>query len=143
MLEACGPHDAGARGPRPYGRSRMLAGAIEDNVAVLKDLQQAGTATHAITNFSAEKFPIACRMFPFLTTFDATIVSGAVRMIKPDPAIFQLLLDKRDIEPSRAVLIDDSAANIGAARDLGLNTVHFIDGVDLRRSLQGLGVRGV
>lgn len=121
-----------------------LDGAIDENVAVLADLRRAGTTVHAITNFSAEKFPIACRLFPFLTTFDATIVSGAVKLIKPDPAIFRLLLDQRDIDPARAVFIDNSAPNIATARGLGLNTVHFIEGeIDLRADLRRLGVVGL
>jgi 2-haloacid dehalogenase len=120
-----------------------LDGAIDDNVAVLRDLQRAGTPTHAITNFSAEKFPIACRLFPFLTTFDETVVSGAVRMVKPDPRIYRLLLDKCGLEPSRAVFIDDSAANIATARALGLNAIRFVEGVNLRLSLREMGVAGL
>ena len=124
--------------------TECLDGAVEENVAVLKDLQRAGTTVHAITNFSVEKFPVACRLFPFLTTFDETIVSGAVKLIKPEPAIFRLLLDKRGIDPGRAVFIDDSAPNIATAKGLGLNTVHFTEGqIDLRRELQGMGVAGL
>jgi 2-haloacid dehalogenase len=120
-----------------------LDGAIEENVAVLADLKKAGTAVHAITNFSAEKFPVACQMFPFLTTFDETIVSGAVKMIKPDPAIYRLLLDRRKIDPASAVFIDDSAANIATAQSLGLHAIHFTGTQNVRSSLQALGVPGV
>jgi 2-haloacid dehalogenase len=120
-----------------------LDGAIEENVAVLADLKKAGTSVYAITNFSAEKFPIACRMFPFLTTFDDAIVSGEVKLIKPDPAIYRLLLDRHSLDPSRAVFIDDSAANIATAASLGLRTVHFAGDANVRQSLQTLGVPGV
>lgn len=121
-----------------------LDGVIDANVAVLRDLKQAGTPTCAITNFSAEKFEIACRLFPFLTTFDETVVSGAVKLIKPEPEIFRLLLDRRRLDPARTVFIDDSAANIATAKALGLATVHFTEGeVDLRHALQRLGVPGL
>lgn len=125
--------------------TECLDGAIEANVAVLRDLQQAGVTTHAISNFSVEKFPVACRLFPFLTTFDETIVSGAVKLVKPDPAIFRLLLDKRRIDPARAVFIDDTAVNIAIARSLSLETVHYVEsaGVDLRERLRALGVAGL
>ena len=122
-----------------------LAGPIEANVAVLRDLKAAGVPTHAITNFSEEKFDVACRLFPFLTTFDETIVSGAVKLVKPDAAIFRVLFDRRGIDPARTVFIDDSAANIATAKALGLNTVHFVEatGIDLRRELVAMGVAGI
>ncbi len=137
----------------PHHREALLAfdsrwadcldGAIAENVAVLAGLQKAGTTVHAITNFSAEKFPVACRMFPFLMTFEETIVSGAVKLVKPDPAIYRMLIERRKIDPARAVFIDDSAANIATARSLGLNAIHFAGDADVRRSLQALGVAGV
>jgi 2-haloacid dehalogenase len=137
------PHHAAALLAFDARWSDCLDGAIEENVAVLRDLKAAGTTVHAITNFSAEKFPIAARMFPFLTTFEETIVSGALQMIKPDPAIYKVLLDRRNITPANAVFIDDSAANIATAKTLGLHAIHFVDGVDLRQSLRNLGVRGL
>ena len=137
------PHHADALLAFDARWTECLDGAVASNVAVLADLQRAGTTVHAITNFSAEKFPIACRIFPFLTTFDETVVSGAVKLIKPDPAIYRVLLDRRDIDPARAVFIDDSAANIATAQSLGLHTVHFVGDVDVRRSLLSLGVPGL
>jgi 2-haloacid dehalogenase len=142
-LAARFPHHAAALNAFDPRWTDCLDGAIEENVAVLEDLQRAGVPTHAITNFSTEKFPVACRMFPFLTTFDETIVSGAVQLIKPDPAIYRLLLERRNIDPVRAVFIDDSAANIATARSLGLHGIHCTSDTDVRVSLQALGVRGV
>jgi 2-haloacid dehalogenase len=142
-LAARFPHRAVALNAFDPRWADCLDGAIEENVAVLDDLQRAGVATYAITNFSAEKFPIAARLFPFLTTFDETIVSGAVRLIKPDPAIYRLLLERRNIDPSRAVFIDDSAANIATAKSLGLHGIHCVAGTDVRAGLQALGVKGV
>jgi 2-haloacid dehalogenase len=123
--------------------TECLDGAIEPNVKVLQDLQRAGVATHAITNFSAEKFPIACRLFPFLMTFEETIVSGTVGLLKPDPAIYRLLLDKCSIEPSRAVFLDDSAPNVDAAKALGLHAIHVTPRCDVRSELRALGLPGL
>lgn len=124
--------------------AECLDGAIEANVKVLRDLQAAGVPVHAITNFSAEKFPIACEIFPFLRSFDDIVVSGAVGLIKPDPAIYRVLFERQAINPRRAVFIDDSAANIATAGRLGLHTVHFRDeNVDLRVALRQLGLVGV
>ncbi len=124
--------------------TECLDGAIEANVAVLQDLKAAGVTVHAITNFSAEKFPIACKIFPYLTSFDDVVVSGAVKLIKPDPAIYHVLLERQSIDPRRAVFIDDSAANIATAANLGIHTVHFDDEkVDLRAALRALELPGV
>ena len=142
-LSARFPHHARALHAFDTRWTNCLGGAIDGTVAVLRDLQRAGVTTHAITNFSAEKFPVACRLFPFLLTFEETIVSGSVKLLKPDPAIFKLLLDRRNIAPASAVFIDDSAANIVTARALGLHAVHVTAGTDVRASLQALGVRGV
>jgi 2-haloacid dehalogenase len=142
-LAARFPHHAEAILAFDRRWDECLDGAVEANVAVLRDLQRAGTPTHAISNFSVEKFAVACRLFPFLESFDETVVSGAVKLVKPEPAIFQLLLDKRDLDPARCVFIDDSAANIATARNLGLNVVQFIEGeVELRHELQAMGVAG-
>jgi len=60
--------------------------------------------------------------------------------VKPDPEIFRVLLDRRRLDPARCLFIDDMAANIEAARALGLVTHHFADPAALRREMQGLGL---
>jgi 2-haloacid dehalogenase len=99
-----------------------LDDAIEHSVATLSRLQAARVPCYAITNFSRVKFDVARKMFPFLETFDDIVVSADVRMVKPDPAIFRLLIDRQRFDPSRAFFIDDSAKNIATAQRLGLRT---------------------
>jgi 2-haloacid dehalogenase len=121
--------------------SDMLDGAIAANVDVLHDLQRARIPVYAISNFSREKFEIARSLFPFLDTFDDLVLSGDVGTVKPNPAIFELLIRRRQLDPRRAIYIDDSAPNIATAADLGFATVHFIQGhTDLRAELIRLGV---
>ena len=117
-----------------------LDGTFEDSVALLESLRKAGVPNYAITNFSREKFEIALDRFPFLDRFDDTVVSADVRLVKPDPRIFHILLDRQELDPARTLFIDDSAANIATARELGLVTHHFIEPAALRRHFAALGL---
>ena len=117
----------------------MMAGDIPGTVAVLESIKAAGQhQLLALTNFSHETFPIAQRRFPFLDHFEEILVSGEVGLKKPDPAIFQMLMDRHPFAPEQAVFIDDVAHNVEAASALGLNTVHFRNADQLREELTAL-----
>lgn len=119
----------------------MLDGAIDANVSVLGELRQQGTPVHAISNFNQHKFEVARGIFPFLDHFDYRVVSGHIGLVKPDRDIFEYWQENSGMDARRAVFIDDSAANIDAARQLGFHTVHFVDGVtDFRAELVQFGV---
>jgi 2-haloacid dehalogenase len=118
-----------------------LNGAVDANVALLRECRAAGVPVHAITNFNQHKFRYAQQLFPFLTEFDEIVVSGDERLIKPDPAIFHVLLQRRGLDARDCLFIDDSAANIATAQDLGFKTVHFIEGrTDARTAFRGFGL---
>ena len=116
-----------------------VVGEIPETVAMLHELRAARVPNYAITNFSREKFNIALEMFPVLKGFDDIVVSADVRMVKPDPAIFRVLLDRRKLNPARSLFIDDNADNIAAANSLGLITHHFSEPGALRRDLVSRG----
>ena len=118
----------------------MLAGPIEGTVAILADLKEAGHELHALTNWSAEKFPIARERYAFLTWFETVLVSGEHGLIKPDARIFELLLERIGREASACIYIDDSAKNIAAAEALGFEAIHFQGPEELRGELTGLGL---
>ncbi|MFZ4805953.1 MAG: HAD family hydrolase [Hyphomicrobiaceae bacterium] len=118
----------------------MVSGEITANVAVLDRLRRHGVPDYAITNYSREKWADSLPRFPFLETFKGTIVSGHERVVKPDPAIYRLLLDRYGLAAADCVFIDDSAANIAAAHTLGFATVHFGPAVDLAAELGKLGL---
>lgn len=117
-----------------------VAGTFEQNVALLENLRTAGVPNYCITNFSSPKFILAQELFPFLTGFDGTIVSGDERLLKPDPAIYRLLLDRYGLEAADCVFIDDSHANVEAARGVGMHAIHYPDEqVDLAAELRRYG----
>ena len=113
----------------------MLGGDIPGTVELLAELRAAGTPLYALTNWSAETFGIARERFEFLEWFDGVLVSGEERMIKPDPAFFRLLLERFGLAPEATFYVDDSEANVAAARGLGIDAVRFTDPGRLRRAL--------
>jgi 2-haloacid dehalogenase len=120
----------------------MLAGDIPGTVELLAELRAAGTPLYALTNWSAETFVIARQRFEFLSWFDGVVVSGEERMIKPDPAFFRLLLERFGLAPEATFYVDDSQANVAAARRLGLDAVRFTGPGQLRRELAARRVLG-
>ena len=108
------------------GWPKTVPGPIEGTVDILSQLKAKNIPLYAITNFSHEKWPIACEMFPYLgNSFIDTIVSGEHKMIKPDPAIYQLLLERNQLKPEDCIFIDDTLENVEAAIALGIDGLLF------------------
>jgi 2-haloacid dehalogenase len=118
----------------------MVPGDFPDTVAVLAQLRAAGVPLYALTNWSAETFALTRPRFEFLDWFDGLLVSGEERITKPDPAIFQLLLDRFGLDPETTVSVDDSPANVAAARRLGIDAIRFTGPDQLRRELAARGL---
>jgi 2-haloacid dehalogenase len=122
-----------------YGRfDEMMAGPISGTVEMLTELHARGTPLYLLSNFSAETYPLACQRFHFLRLFQGIIVSGEVKAIKPDPRIYEILIDRHRLDPHRAVFIDDVPENVDAARRFGIYGVQFVDPAALRAELAGL-----
>ncbi len=121
----------------------MLNGTIEGTVQQLYALSRSKKYRMlALTNWSAETLPVAYRRYPLFSCFESIVVSGDVRLAKPDAAIFEHLVQHYHVNPTQAVFIDDSAANIQTAHSLGFHTVHFQNPIQLDEALHALGVRG-
>lgn len=123
-----------------YGRFQtMIPRAIDGTVAVLQTLKAAGFPVHGLTNFGAETFPPTRRRFAFLNSFDTVVVSGEEGVIKPDPRIYEILIERAGLEPSRTAFVDDSPRNIEAARALGFHAHEFRGADPFRSWLSALG----
>jgi 2-haloacid dehalogenase len=118
----------------------MLGGPIDGPVAILERLKEDGVRLFALSNWSAETFPVARRRYAFLDWFEGIVISGDVGVIKPARGIFEHLIARYGIEPSRAVFVDDSPANVKAAEDIGFAAIHFVDAPSLQDDLQRLGL---
>jgi 2-haloacid dehalogenase len=117
----------------------MIPGAIDETVEVLKILRAKCPRVFAITNFNQDKFKQAQARFPFLTVFDDVVVSGDERLLKPDPAIYEVLFKRQKVDPSDCAFVDDSAKNVAAARALGMHAIHFQSPAQARAEFRALG----
>ena len=118
----------------------MIPAAIDGTVEILLELSRAGVPLYALTNFSAETFPAQRDRFAFLSAFDGIVVSGEEGVIKPDPRIFRILLERYAVVPAHAVFVDDNAANAAAATALGMHGIHFRSPRQLRDELVALSL---
>ena len=118
----------------------MIPGAIDDTVDILADLKRRNVPLYALSNWSAETFPPVRTRFAFLEWFDGIVISGEEGVIKPDPRIFQILLERYRIVPEETVFIDDNPRNPAAAASLGIHGIHFQSPELLRSELRALGL---
>ncbi len=124
-----------------FGRHHeMVAGPISGTVEILAALRAREVPLYALSNWSAETFPAARRRFDFLQWFRGILLSGEVRLIKPDRRIFQLFLDTFGIDAARAIYVDDLLPNVEAARTLGMHGILFTDPAQLRQELAKIGL---
>ena len=117
----------------------MITGEIPGTVEILAELKRAGVPRYALSNWSAETVPPQRTRFPVLAWFDGIVLSGEEGVIKPDPRIFRILLDRYGIARDEAVFIDDNPANAAAADALGIHGIHFRSPAELRDELRALG----
>jgi 2-haloacid dehalogenase len=117
-----------------------VGGPISGTLEILRRLKQAGYPLYGLSNYPTEKFALARRKYEFMSWFDDIVISGAVGLVKPDPAIFRLLLAKIGRAAEECIFIDDSSANIVAAQELGFIAIQFHSPEQLERELRALGI---
>ncbi len=102
-----------------YGRwTEMLGGEIEGTVKIFRELKSKGMPLYALSNWSHEAFPAAYERYDFMKEFDGLVVSGYEKLLKPDHAIYRVLIDRYNINPSESVYIDDNRPNAEAPESL-------------------------
>lgn len=120
--------------------SEMIGGPIDGTVEILNEIQAKNWPVYGLTNWGADTFPIVFNQFKFLRSLDGIIVSGDERKVKPDPEIYQILIDRYQIAPEKCIFIDDNYMNIESAKMLGFTTILFESPEKLREKLQLLEV---
>ena len=135
-------HPHWAQAARAYRRhfAESLVGPVHDTVELLAELHAAGVRLLALTNWSAELFPVARQGFAFLSLFDDIVVSGEERLAKPDERIFRVLERRAGVPLRECVFVDDSVRNVEAARGLGMDAILFTDTGHLRADLHERGL---
>ncbi|MGZ5285061.1 MAG: HAD-IA family hydrolase, partial [Kaistella sp.] len=121
--------------------STMLKSDIPENVEVLRKLEHSDYELFGLTNWSAETFPYALKNYNFFNVFKGKIVvSGTEQLIKPDPKIWEVLLERYQLKSEESVFIDDNPKNIEVAETLGFVTVHIQQETNLEKELRNLGL---
>ena len=104
----------------------------------VKSLKEKGYQIYILSNYGEKPFADSKVHMPFLQYVDGQLISYEIQEVKPNTAIYQAICDRFAIDPSKAVFIDDSAANIAGAKAFGLNTIHFNNYEDAIAQLQTL-----
>ena len=123
-----------------YGRwEEMLGGVIEDSVRVLYLLKDK-YPIYGLTNSSSETITIAYRRYDFFNYLEGIVVSGEEELIKPDPKLYQVLLNRYRLKANETLFIDDTIHNIETAQEMGFHTIHFTENMDLEKKVKEMGV---
>lgn len=105
--------------------ARMSLTPISESVDLMRELHNAGLPIYCLSNMSVETYRHIKDKMAFFDCFAGIVISGLEKCMKPNPAIFQLTLNRFSLEPGSTFFIDDSEANIVAASELGIQNYHF------------------
>jgi 2-haloacid dehalogenase len=118
--------------------NETIPGPVTGSLELVQELAECGVPLFAITNFGAEFWEGFRPIQPIFDLFQDIIVSGVEKLVKPDPAIYALALQRFCIKPGQAIFIDDNHDNVISARENGFAVHHFTDAESLRRELVAL-----
>ena len=139
-LAAAHPRQAGLIMAWAHRSEEMVAGQLDDAIAVLADVRAAGLRCLALSNMEPDKFALRRSRYPFFGLLDGCVISGIEGVAKPDREIFEILLTRYDLDPRATVFVDDVAANVAAASALGIVAIRYTAAGQLRADLRALGV---
>jgi putative hydrolase of the HAD superfamily len=123
---------------RLLGIVRQTLVPKEETVELLDSLHEQGVPLYCLTDMPSSVFEYVHRQYAFLKRFKGTVVSGDVGLLKPDAAIFALLLSRFGLRPGDTVFIDDHPPNIEGAKGMGLHTIRFVTAAQCRAELERL-----
>ncbi len=116
---------------------QIFSGTVE----IARQFKDAGYTLYGLSNWSTTKFNLVKDRCVFLQYLDDFILSGQVNQIKPAPDIFHTLLNRFNLQAADCLFIDDSAANIQTANQLGFQTIRFESPEQLASALSGNGIK--
>ena len=115
-----------------YTWNEMLV-PIQSTVKMAQRLKEQGYKLYILSNFPKRAFGETYEKYDFFQWFDGRLISCDYKLLKPEEEIYKKLIQLYDINPSTTVFIDDSEANVKAAKELGFNTIHFQESEQLTR----------
>ena len=109
---------------------------IEDSVHMVEKLAAAGVHLYLLSNMPVSTFDYLVQQHKFFGHFKHLVISGAILLVKPEPAIYKHLVEKTGIVPAESVFIDDLLKNVVAARECGFHAIQFTDPASCREQLR-------
>ena len=106
---------------------KMIKGIFHESIELLYELKKKNYSCYILSNWSSETFEGMTDEYNFLKDFDGMIISGDIKLVKPDKKIFELAIDKFNLTPNETIFIDDRIENINSAQNLNFKTVHLTD----------------
>lgn len=119
--------------------NETIPGPMPGSLELVERLDDAGVPLFAITNFGHEFWEGFRPTQPVFDRFRDIIVSGTEKLMKPDPAIYALAIERFGIDPAGALFIDDVEHNIAGAESVGIAGHQFVDAATLERELVARG----
>lgn len=109
---------------------------IEGTIRLLEELAAGGVRLYLLSNMPVSTFEYLRGHHPFFDHFEHLVISGAILLLKPEPAIYKHLVAETGIVPSESVFIDDLLKNVIAARECGFEAIQFRDPASCREELR-------
>lgn len=125
-----------------YGRwPEMIGGSIPGTAEIMRELKALGIRLFALSNWSAETFPLVRDKFAELDLFEEIVLSGEHGCSKPDERLYRIALQRIPIPTENLVFVDDSVKNVRGSEEIGLRALLFTGADRLRNDLKALGVK--
>ncbi|MCR5762643.1 MAG: HAD family phosphatase [Treponema sp.] len=119
--------------------THLLVKSFDYSANWLNALKQKGYKIFLLSNYPVSFFEMHSKeCFTFMPYIDGKVVSGYVKVIKPDAEIYSLLLNQYSLTPQECVFIDDVKENIEGAEKAGINGIHFTNYEEAKSKLQSL-----
>ncbi len=114
----------------------MIQGIFQNSIDTLLELKSQGYLCYVLSNWSAETFVGMEEDYSFLKKFDGLLISGEVKLVKPDKKIFELAISRFLLNPKETVFIDDNIENIDSAKELNFITIHLVEPHQIRKKIK-------
>lgn len=119
-----------------YGEwTKMMGGQIPGMQELAEGLRERGYRLYGLSNWSAETFPLVRDRYPVLRLLEGYVVSGEEKVVKPDPRIYRILMERYGLKPEECLFIDDNPDNIAGGEAVGIRGVVFSSPEELKKQL--------
>lgn len=108
----------------------------DETVALIHELRERCIPLYVLSNMPVERYAYLEQKHDFWPLFQGIVISGTVKLIKPDAAIYRHLLTRHELRAGTCAFLDDSEPNVNAARALGMHAIHFQSAAQSRPELE-------